>query len=121
MPFDEGGESGVNLAFGAGRQDKKLHSLRARSFLHDSNLVLGTTRTARIHEQGDHRGLGYQLAQQLEALGDQLEEDVAEARKVAARPGETGDQAGADRVADAHEAKRRCITPTPSNSQFSFP
>ena len=51
------------------------------------------TRIVRVHEQGDHPGLGNQLGQQLEPLGHQLGGQDADAREVAARPGETGDQA----------------------------
>ena len=47
---------------------------------------------------GDHGGLGDQLAQQLEPLGDQLDVEVAEAGQVGARPGEIADEA--DRVGD---------------------
>ncbi len=92
MQLDEGGEGGVDLAFGAGLQDRELHPLRARRFLHVSNDALGS-RIVRVHEQGDHPGLGNQLGQQLEPLGHQLDGEDADAREVAARPGETGDQA----------------------------
>ena len=37
MQLDEGGEGGVDLAFGAGLQDMELHPLRARRFLHVSD------------------------------------------------------------------------------------
>ena len=92
MQFDEGGESGIDLAFGAGLQDRELHPLRARRFLHIWIMGLGC-RIVRVHEQGNHLGLGNQLGQQLEPLGRQLDDDVGEAREVAAGPGETGDQA----------------------------
>ncbi len=71
MQLDEGGESGVDLAFGAGLQDMELHPLRARRFLHVSHDALGS-RIVRVHEQGDHPGLGNQLGKQLEPLGRQL-------------------------------------------------
>ena len=99
MQLDEGGEGGVDLAFGAGLQDMELHPLRARRFLHVSHHALGI-RIVRVHEQGDHPGLGNQLGKQLKPLGHQLDGEDADAREVAARPGETGDQAGLDRVAD---------------------
>ena len=91
LQLDEGCESGVDLAFGAGLQDRELHPLRARRFLHVSDDALGI-RIVRVHEQGDHLGLGNQLGQQLEPLRHQLDGEDAEAREVAARPGETGDQ-----------------------------
>ena len=100
MQLDEGGEGGVDLAFGAGLQDRELHPLRARRFLHVSDDALGS-RIVRVHQQGDHPGLGNQLGQQLEPLGHQLGGEDADAREVAARPGETGDQADRDRVAAA--------------------
>src|SRR5438477_12805244 len=99
MQFDEGCERCIDLAFGAGPQDSKLYSLRARRFLHDLNVALHT-RTARIHEYGDDLGLRYQLRQQLKPLRHQLDYHVAEACDVAARPGETGDQALSDRIPD---------------------
>jgi hypothetical protein len=34
MQFDEGGESVIELAFGAGLQDRELHPLGAGRFLH---------------------------------------------------------------------------------------
>src|SRR5947207_9573999 len=45
------------------------------------------------------RAWGNQLRQQFEPLGHQLDEEESEARQVAPRPGETGDQTGRDRVA----------------------
>ena len=39
MQLDEGGEGGVDLAFGAGLQDRELHPLRARRFLHVSIMM----------------------------------------------------------------------------------
>jgi hypothetical protein len=71
MQFDEEGEGGVDLAFGAGLQDMELHSLPAGRFLHLSNDALGI-RVVRVYEQGHHPGLGDQLGQQLEPLGHQL-------------------------------------------------
>src|ERR1700730_12464594 len=57
MQFDEGGESGIDLAFGAGLQDMELHPLRARRFPHVSYDALGTG-IVRVYEQGDHLGPG---------------------------------------------------------------
>src|SRR6266702_1018379 len=88
MQLDEGGESDVDLAFGAGLQDRKLHPLRARRFLHVSYYALANRRNVRVDEQGDHPGLGNQLGKQLQQLGRQFAEEHAEAREVAARPGE---------------------------------
>ena len=68
LQLDESGEGGVDLAFGAGLQDMELHPFRARRFLHVSYHALGI-RIVRVHEQGDHPGLGNQLVQQLEPLG----------------------------------------------------
>jgi len=97
----------INLAFGAGLQDRELHPLRARRFLHTSDQGLGSL-IVRVHQQGDHLGLGNQLGQQLEPLGHQLDVHGTEAREVASRPGETGDQPGPDRVGDAVEDDRDC-------------
>ena len=103
MQSDKGCEGGVDLAFAAGLQDRELHPLRARRFLHVSHDALAN-RIARVDEQGDHPGLGNQLGNKLEPLRRQLGSHDAEAREVAARPGEAGDQASLDRVAaDARE------------------
>src|SRR5712691_6566359 len=104
MQFDEGCEGGIDLAFGGGLQDRELHPLGARRFLYVSYDALGT-RIVRVPEQGDHPGLRNQLGQQLEPLGIQLGGEVAEACEVAARPGETGDEAVRDRVAAAEERR----------------
>jgi hypothetical protein len=70
----------------------------SRRLLHISDHAL-TLGTVRVDEQGDHPRLGNQLGQQFEPLGVQLDEDAAEAREIAARLRETGDQAVRDRVA----------------------
>ena len=67
MQFDEGRESGVDLAFSTGLQNRELHPLGAGRFLYVSHLGLGT-RIVRVHEQGDHAGLGNKLGQQLKPL-----------------------------------------------------
>ena len=105
LQLDKGREGGLDVALGAGLQDMELHPLRARRFLHVSDHALGA-RIVRVHEQGDHPGLGNQLGKQLEPLGHQLAGEDAEAREVAARPRETGDEADPDRVADAGEDDR---------------
>ena len=94
MQLDEGSQGSVDLAFGAGLQDIELHPLRARRFLHVSHHALGN-RIVRVHEQGDQRGLGNQLGEQLEPLRVQLGAENAESREVTARPRETGDQPAA--------------------------
>jgi hypothetical protein len=86
MQFDEGGERDVDLALGAGLQDRELHPLRTRRFLHVSDEALGS-RVVRVHQQGDHPGLRNQLGKQLEPLGHHFELERAEAREVAARTG----------------------------------
>jgi hypothetical protein len=60
----EGCEGGVDLAFRGGLQDWELHPLRVRRFLHVSDHGLGI-RIVRVHEEGDHLGLGNQLGEQL--------------------------------------------------------
>ena len=105
MQLNDGRERRVDLAFAAGVEDRELQPFHARRFLHDWDHGLGI-RIVRVHEEGDHPGLGNQLGKQLEPLGHQLGGDVAEAREVAARSGETGDEAHPDRVADVGEDDR---------------
>ena len=96
LQLDEGGEGGVDLAFGAGLQDMELHPLRARRFLHVSHHALGT-RIVRVHQQGDHAGLGNQLGKQLQPLGHQLGDRMLKPvrlppgrARLATRPAATG-------------------------------
>jgi hypothetical protein len=106
MQLDEACESGVDLAFGAGLQDRELHPLGARRFLYVSYHALGKTRVALVYQQGDHPGLGNQLGKQFKPLGRQLGDHECHAGEVAAWPGKSGDQAGRDRVAAAAENDR---------------
>ena len=105
MKFGEGREGGIDLAFGAGLQDRELHPRCARRRLHLSDNALGN-RNVRVHEQGDDRSLGNHLEQQLQPLRHQVGCHLADAREVAARPGQARDQAAPDRIADAHEDDR---------------
>ena len=91
LPLGEGGEGGVDLAFGAGLQDMELHPLRLCRFLHVSHHVLDK-RNVRVHEQGDHLGLGNQLGKQLKPLWVQIGSEEADARgaRLATRPSPTG-------------------------------
>jgi hypothetical protein len=51
--LDEGRESSIDLALGAGLQDIELHPLGPRRFLHVSHHAFGQ-RIVRVHEQGDY-------------------------------------------------------------------
>ena len=55
MLLDEGGESGVDLAFVAGLQNMELQPFCARRFPHVSDHALGD-RTVRVHEHGNYLG-----------------------------------------------------------------
>jgi hypothetical protein len=66
--FAEGREGGLDFAFRAGLQDGELHSPHTRRFLHVSDCAL-LSRIVRVHQQGDHPGLGNKLGQQLKSLG----------------------------------------------------
>jgi hypothetical protein len=92
LELGQGGKGGVDLAFRAGFPDRELHPPRARRFLHVSYPALGT-HIVRVHEQGDHPGLGNKLGQQLKPLGHQLGIHGADAGEVAAWPRQTGDEA----------------------------
>ena len=86
----------------------ELQSLRARRFLHVSHQRLGYW-IIRVDEQRHRLGLGYQLREQLKPLGCHLACHENHAREVAARPGETGDQAGRDRLgSDEDDRDSRC-------------
>jgi len=98
LQLDEGGQTGLDLAFGPGLQDIELQPLRASGFLHIFNHGLGNNRIVRVHQQGDYAGLRNQLGQQIEPFGHQLGQHDADPGEVATRPGETGDQPALDRV-----------------------
>ncbi len=98
-------ERGFDLALGAGFQDRELHPLHARCVLHVSRDPLHL-QIARAYQQSDHAGLRHQLGQQLQSLEGQLGEHEADARARAARPGETGDEAGRNRVGADDEDNR---------------
>src|SRR6516225_4296814 len=98
MQFDESSEGGIDLALSAGLHDSELNPLGAGRSLHVFYDVSSIRLVIRVHEQGNNFGLGNQLRQQLEPLGVQLGSAVAEPGEVATGPGETGDQAGRDRI-----------------------
>ena len=62
--------------------------------------------SVRVHEHGDRGRLGHELAQQLQPLRPQHAAEKADARDVAARPVEAGDEAVPDRVAAGREDNR---------------
>src|SRR6266566_4469433 len=92
MQFDKGCESGADLAFDTGLQDRELHRLCTRHILHVSNDALGTW-TVRVHEQGDHLGVGNQLGKQLEPLGRKPVRLPPGRARVATSPAPTGSAA----------------------------
>ena len=83
MQFDEGGESSVDLALGAGLQDPELHSLRARRFLRVSKELLDKA-LIRVRQHGNDAGSGNQFGKQIEPLRHPLADEVAEAGEVIA-------------------------------------
>src|SRR5207302_644348 len=60
-------------------------------------------RIVRVHEQGDHLRLGNQLVKQLKPLRIHLDGKEGDAREIAARPGETGNESVRDRIVTADE------------------
>src|ERR1043166_9598961 len=107
MQLDEGCEGAFDPPFGAGLQDSEPDVLCARLFVQICNQELAElSRTVRVYQQGNNLGLRNQVGQQLEPLGRQLADKVPEARDVAARLGETSDEAQPDWVADAPEENR---------------
>ena len=105
LQLEQGCEGGVDLAFGGGLQDMEMHPLRASGLLPVSDHGIGGW-IVRVHEQGEHANPRNQFGQQLEPFGRQLVGEDAEAREVAARPGETGNQTGRDGVIAAGEDDR---------------
>ena len=101
----------------------------ARAASGNSRTVRSVPGVVRVHEQGNNLGLGNQLGYQLEPLEVQLGGEVAEAGQVAAGSGETGDQAGRDRIADTGEDdrdrrgcafRRQCRTPGGSHDHSNL-
>jgi hypothetical protein len=83
----------------------ELQPLRVPRFQHVSHHALGI-RIVRVHQQGDHAGMGNRLGKELWPLGHQLDCHDADAGEVAAGPGETGDEAVLNRVAAGKEDDR---------------
>jgi hypothetical protein len=123
--LDEGGESGVDLAFSSRIQDVELKAPYAHRFLHVSDGEL-VGRAVRVHQQGNDPGLGNQLREQFEPLGRYVTDEKAEAGQVAARPGKTGDEANCDRVTEVENADElarafAAMAEMHPNAAFEFP
>jgi hypothetical protein len=66
-------------------------------FLHLPQRTLSERSVSRIEEHGNTHGLGHQLMQETQPLGDQLVDEKIDAGRVAARPREAGDKTKLDR------------------------
>ena len=103
--LDEGAKAAsISLSVLAFRMASRRPFARAASCM--SRTTLSELDIGRVHKQGDHLDVGNQLGQQLEPLGVKLAAENADARQVAARTGETGDEAGRDQVAATEEDDR---------------
>src|SRR4051794_22986590 len=85
----------------------EFHPLRASRLLRVRDDALGI-RVVRVYEQCNYLVLGNELGKQLESLRDQLDGEEADAGEVAARPGETGNQAVRNRIGADPEDDRDC-------------
>jgi hypothetical protein len=83
--FDECGEGGINITFGAGIQDMNRLSDGASCRLHVSQLGLGF-RAIGADENGNHGGRGHQLSRKLQPLSRQLGRQQVQARGIATWP-----------------------------------
>src|SRR5205085_8094701 len=102
--LDEGCESGLDLAFGAGVKDVKLDPLCYRCRLHLRDDALGGRRIIVWVRQKSHRsGVGNHLRQQFEPFWIKLAGKNAEACDVAAGTSKTVDKATRDRIVAGNE------------------
>jgi hypothetical protein len=107
----ESRERCVDLTVGVGVEDADLNSHGTSRRFHISHRGLGDPDVLRLNEQGNARGRGHHLAQELEPLCRHLGIKKIDPGRVAARPGEAGDKTKPDRViADAKDdrSRRRC-------------
>ena len=103
--LDERCKGCLDVAVVADIENDELLPDRLRRGLHVSSLRLGF-RSVRVHEHGNCRRPGHDLAQQLQSLRPQHAGKKDHAGDVAARPVEAGDEAVPDRVAPGHEDDR---------------
>jgi hypothetical protein len=90
-------EGSFNLAFAASFENNHLLSDRTTRRLHLAGLSFGIL-IVWVHDHCDQRGVGNQLAQQLQTLWLQRGGELGHTRKVAAWPVEACDQAEANRI-----------------------
>jgi hypothetical protein len=103
--LSEPSESSVDFPNGAGGQQIDLLSNAAGGGLDVVHLRFGVSEV-RIHEHGDRRSIGPQLAQQLQLLWLELALERAYASDVAAGTIQIGDDAAPHRVGAADENDR---------------
>jgi len=103
--LDERCKGRLNVADAPSIQNDELLPDRKRCGLHVSSVSLGI-RIFRVHENGDCRRSGHELAQQLQSLRPHNAAKKAHARDVATRTVQVGDEAVLDRVAPGHEDDR---------------
>ena len=89
---NQGGKNAVEIALAGGVHGMDLLSGSACSFFYVFPLSLGI-RVVRINEHADHSGVWGQLVQQFQSLCRQGSNVVVDARDVAARPVNAGDEA----------------------------
>ena len=86
------------------RDDSQAEAARRRLYTRKSGLECGIDR---IHQDGDDRKPGHQLAQQLQPLrAEQAAAEERHARKVALRPAEAGDETHLHRIVTDDEHDR---------------
>src|SRR5499433_214554 len=91
-------EGCLDLADGAGLEDFHLQAHRARGRFHLAHRWIGIRRIGGIDEQRHTNCFRYDFAQELEPLRHQFGDEKVDAGRVAAGPGEAGDEAEPDRV-----------------------
>src|SRR6266446_3731051 len=97
----------IEVALGAGPDDNELLSKLLRRCLCVSRGGLGIW-IVRVHQHTDHSGGGHQFAQQLQSFCDREDHKKADAREIAPRPVEAGNEAGGDRVEASDEDDGNC-------------
>ena len=101
---DGGCKGGLDLAFARGIEHDEWPTHRPRGGLHVRSLL--DVGIIRVHQHRDGRRLGHQLAQQLESVRPHGGAEKDDARDIAARPVEAGDEAQRDGVAPVRKDDR---------------
>src|SRR5262245_61993125 len=104
----EGSKGGLDLAAGARVEHSSLQSEGACRFRYFSQRGFGRRSIGRIDQYGNPHRFGYEVVQQTQSLGPDFRSQKIDTGRIAAWPGEVGDQTQLDRIFGDTEDDRNC-------------